>query len=125
MSDYRPHMLPKVRSERIMESMSGLPCTLRIASFVPGRRCYGPSTTVGCHLPVVGKGAGTKVTDMAVAAGCMACHDILDGRDAEAQAFIAEHYPAAMMQRMLNALVETHAILIDMGVIHIPNARIG
>jgi hypothetical protein len=103
----------------IMASASGQPCTLRIASFL-GRPCASSETTVGCHLPVSGKGISTKVTDLAVAFGCMNCHEILDGSEARA---LAEQYPAAFHNRLLNALVETWTILAADEVIEIKDGR--
>jgi hypothetical protein len=119
---YRPHMLPKVRSDLIMASAAGKPCTARIASFIPGRCCAGRDTTVGAHAPVTGKGMSTKVTDIAVLFTCGPCHDIIDGRDPAAWKHLIENYPAAVLDRILNGLVETHALLIDQGVIIIPDA---
>lgn len=107
-----------------MDAANGAPCTLRIASFIPGRRCAGDDTSVGTHLPVWGKGKGTKVTDMAVAFGCRACHAIIDGVDREALRFLEENYGAAMTTRMLHGLTETHSLLITQGVIQIPGATI-
>ncbi|MFV1626822.1 MULTISPECIES: nuclease domain-containing protein [unclassified Phaeobacter] len=124
MIQHRPHLLPKIRSEGIMDAAEGAPCTLRIASFVPGRRCAGHETTVGCHLPIWGKGKSTKVTDMGVAFGCSACHAIIDGVDQEALRYLEKKFGAAMMTRMLHGLTETHALLIDHGVIVIPDAVI-
>lgn len=121
---HNPMMLPKVRSDAIMAAAEGSPCTLRIASFIPGRRCTGQDTTVGTHLPIWGKGTSTKVTDMAVAFGCHACHDIIDGVDQEARRYLAEKFGAAMTERMLHGLTETHALLIDRGIIQIPDAVI-
>ena len=113
---YRPHMLPKVRSAKIMAHASGQPCTLRIASFF-GVRCSGSNTTVGAHLPTAGKGIATKSTDMAVVFACDECHRLLDSQQA------AMHYPVATLDRMIAALIETHAILITEGVIVIPDAE--
>lgn len=125
MTHYNPHMLPKVRSEILMAEMDNMPsCTLRIASFLPGGKCSGNDTLVGCHLPVVGKGIGTKVTDLAVAAGCARCHDILDGRDQNSLAYIIDHYAAALNERLLNGLVETHSILAKRGIIAVPDGKI-
>ena len=118
------HLLAKVRSDRIMASAMGQPCSLRIASFVPGRRCSGVDTTVGTHLPVFGKGMSTKVTDMAVAYGCHACHQIIDGPDKEARDYIFKHFPAAVVERMLHGLVETHCRLIEDGIINIPDGEL-
>jgi len=116
-----PMLLPKVRSDRIMTAANGQPCSLRIASFV-GLSCGG--TVVGCHLPVTGRGVSTKATDLAVAFGCHVCHEILDGRAQNLQEQIIQQYPAAFGHRLLNALVETQARLVDMGVITVPGAEI-
>lgn len=121
---YNPHMLPKIRSDAIMAAAEGSPCTLRIASFIPGRRCSGNDTTVGTHLPIWGKGTSTKVTDMAVAFGCEACHAIIDGVDREALRYLEEMHGKAVLQRMLHGLTETHALLISADVIQIPDAVI-
>ena len=107
------HLLPKVRSDQIMASAAGQPCALRIASFVPGHRCSGTNTTIGAHLPVMGKGTSTKVTDLAVVYCCFNCHAILDGADGGRQKYVLENFPAAVVERMLNALVETQARLIE------------
>lgn len=124
MSHYRPHMMLKVRSKAIMRSGKGQPCKLRIASFVPGRRCGSIETTVNNHISSGGKGTSTKDTDMATAHGCDVCHAILDGRDRDALDYIQEHYPTAMLDRVIKGLIETHADLIDRGIIIIPDAEI-
>lgn len=118
MIDHRPHLLPKLRSELLMSSMRHYPCTLRIASFL-GEPCAHQSTVVGCHLPVIGKGIGTKVTDLAVVAGCAHCHDILDDRNGKLRQ--VERYGSAYHMRLLNALVETQALLLRDGVIEVPD----
>ena len=94
MSYYNPHWMTKVRSEHLMKAANGKPCTLRISSFFPGYSCS-DGTTVGCHLPVGGKGTSTKETHLAVAFGCSHCHDILDGRDWKRAEYIVEKYPSA------------------------------
>lgn len=124
MTYYNPQMAPKVRSQHIMDSAKGKPCTLRIASFYPGYSCASDETTVGCHLPVGGKGKATKVTDLAVVFGCKHCHDILDGADWKRQEFITEKYPMAYADRLINAMMETHAMLVDDGLLVVPGARI-
>ena len=43
--------------------------------------CGHRETVVGAHLPSFGRGVSTKVSDLAVAALCGRCHDLLDGRD--------------------------------------------
>lgn len=127
MNDYRPHLLEKLRSKPLMRIIRGAdthipyPCTLRIASFIPGRTCSG--TACGNHLPISwGKGTSTKVTDMAVASGCAACHAILDGHDPDGWAYIVEHYPAALAGRLLDGLTETHALLLRDGIIQVKAA---
>ena len=121
MTDYRtitnPALLPTVRSEPLMQAIEGMPCSLRIASFVPGLRCAPPETVVGCHLPGISKGVGHKNTDLAVAAGCSVCHDILDGRDRARSDYIAANYPAALQERLNRALQETQARLVGLGII--------
>jgi len=120
---YFPQRLPKVRSTAITSAAMGSPCTARLASFL-GLQCESRATTVNAHLPVLGKGTSTKVTDMASSFTCSLCHDILDRRRPELFDAIAERYPAGIALRMLESLVETHAILIDMGVIQVKDARI-
>jgi hypothetical protein len=112
-----PHLLPKIRSEAIMQAMQHFPCALRIASFIPGRKCAPQNTVVGCHLPTIGKGMGTKVTDLAVAAGCQHCHDLLDGRDRAGAEYLIQNMPTAVATRMTDALVETQARLVALGII--------
>lgn len=75
------------------------------------------------HLPVDGKGMSTKVTDIATTVGCARCHDLLDGRDADGLAYLIEKYPSVVSERMLKALIMTHTILIEEGVIVIPDAE--
>lgn len=119
-----PHMLPKVRSHRIMAAANGNPCALRVASLYPNHRCSGDDTVVGCHLPVSGKGTSTKVTDLAVAFGCANCHAIIDGPDKMRREYIQENYPSALAMRMLNGLVETHARLTAEAIIFVRDGEI-
>lgn len=120
---YRPHMLPKLRAPSIMEAAAGMPCTVRISSFIPGHTCSGRNTTVGAHLPVFGKGMSTKVTDLAVAFCCQHCHDLIDGRD-HRWSYLREQYPTAIMERMLNALIETQTLCLMQGIIIVPRAEL-
>lgn len=123
-----PALLPKVRSQMLMQAIGGklpsgvqidpMPCSLRISSFIPGWKCSGPDTVVGCHMnKTLGKSMGSKGSDLAVAAGCQHCHDILDGRDRARANYIADHYATAMMLRALLGLQETHARLVGLGLI--------
>lgn len=129
MTDYRtitnPALLPVVRSESLMQAINGMPCSLRIASFLPGRRCAPAETVVGCHLPGIGKGVGHKNSDLSVVAGCAACHDILDGRDRAGADYVAAHYPAALQERLNRALQETHSRLVGLGIISVKGFEIG
>jgi len=116
-----PHMLPKVRSDALRQSCDGFPCSLRLAGLL-GLPCAPMSTVVGCHLPVIGKGVGTKVSDIFIAAGCKTCHDILDGVG-EYRAIIEDRYPAAFAHRILMGLAETQSRWIGMGLIVVPDGR--
>ena len=122
-----PHLLPKVRSRRIMDAVGGkysepFPCALRLCSFVP-TPCAPRETVVACHLPIFGKGTATKVTDMAIAAGCRKCHALLDMTDSRAFAIMAKD-PGAWWKQILRANHETLARLIQMGLIQIPQAEL-
>lgn len=122
MTIHNPALLPKVRSPLLMSSINGMPCSLRIASFV-GLPCAHEATVVGCHLPGIGKSMGSKVSDLHVAAGCQTCHDLIDGRDKRIE-FIRANYPAALAERLLLALAETQARQVALGNITGPDWRI-
>ena len=119
-----PNMFTKVRSKAIMASANGATCSLRIASFIPGLRCAGDDTTVGAHLPVWGKGTSTKVTDLAVAHSCETCHRLLDNPSPRELAYIEMYCAAPFMERLLHGLTETHAQLLDAGVIIVPDGEL-
>ena len=115
---FNPHLLPKVRSTALLQAVRGMPCALRIASLYPGHTCAGVDTVVPCHLDrTIGKGMGTKVSDLFVAAGCLHCHDIIDGRDRMRRDWIMETYPAAYAERLIKGLSETQARWVGMGLI--------
>lgn len=116
-----PSMLPKVRSEALMQSIQHMPCCLRVSSFYPGHKCAGRDTVVGCHLPTIGKGMSSKVSDLFVAAGCFHCHDIIDGRDRKRADFIQQNYPTAYALRLLHGLAETQSRWISMGLLSTPD----
>ena len=124
MSFYNPEMLPKIESQALLDAIRGMPCTLRIASFVPGYACAPRATVVPCHIRTIGKGMAIKVSDIFVAAGCLHCHDLLDRRDSRWN-YLQDHYPAAVLQRVINGLCETQTMLIHAGKINIPNSTIG
>jgi hypothetical protein len=121
---HNPALLPKVRSEALTRACQHMPCALRIASFVPGHTCSGDDTVVGAHLPVFGKGTGTKVSDLFIVAACWQCHEILDGRDKRAHDYIAYHYPTAMLQRMLNGLAETQSRFVMLSLLTAANMEV-
>lgn len=110
-----PHMLPKVRSEDLRQSARQMPCTLRIGTFI-GIPCRSTSTNVMCHLPVHGKGIGTKVSDLHMACGCNVCHDLLDHRD-ERGMMIRERFPHAYYEQLFKANAETLSRWVQMGLI--------
>lgn len=121
---FNPHMLPKVRSEAIMDMAEGAPCTLRLCSFFTPYRCSSEATTVGAHMPVFGKGVSTKVTDLAVVFACGRCHDIQSGVDLERYNWLTEKYPSVLPTRIMHAMAETWTFLVLQGVIVIPDAEI-
>lgn len=115
-----PELLPKVRSAALRQAIRGMPCSLRISSII-GRECAARSTVVPCHLPTIGRGISTKVTDLAVAAGCHHCHDLLDMRRWRT---FTHSETAEITGRLLHALVETQARLVMAGIIEVRGAEI-
>lgn len=124
MSFHNPQMLPKVRSRRLLDATRHMPCCLRISSFYPGHKCAGADTVVPAHVPTIGKGVSSKVSDLFVVAACFHCHDILDGRDLERRNYLMETYPSAVLQRILDGMAETQARWIGMGLIQIDGMEV-
>lgn len=122
MSHYNPHLLPKVRSDIMLRAIGRMPCTLRIASFVPGLTCSHRDTVIPAHIASIGKSMGSKVTDSMVVASCLCCHDLLDQRDKRG-IMLMEKYPSAVLQRVICAIAETQSILVAIGVIKIKGAE--
>lgn len=116
MTIHNPMLLPKVRSMSLRRSIATMPCALRISNFIPGHGCSHQVTVVGAHAPTIGKGTGTKVSDLFLCAACSNCHDLLDGRD-QRWWWLMEKYPAAVMQRVLDGLAETQSRWAGMGLI--------
>ncbi len=120
-----PMMLPKVRSPALLAAVKDMPCTLRVASFIPGQQCAHQTTVVPCHIDrSLGKGMGAKVSDLFVAAGCFHCHNIIDGRDQKSVAYIMDHYPTAFMERLLKGLCETQSRWVSMGLIEVKGGEV-
>jgi hypothetical protein len=113
---YNPHMLPKVQSEQLCNSIRSLemPCTLRIANFV-GLVCDGHAVE-GHHLPVFGKGMGTKVSDIYQGAACRVCHDVAHSKTG---AELRVKYPNAYTERLWFAMAETQGLWLQGGLIGI------
>ncbi len=121
MSRYNPELLPKIRSDRIKQAVQGMPCTLRISSFLSGHKCSDQSTVIPAHVRSFGKGVNTKVSDLHVIAACLHCHDLLDGRDGKWE-ILLDRYPAAVLQRVINAIYETQNMMLSVGAIIVPDA---
>lgn len=120
-----PALLPKIRSRSLLDAVRDMPCTLRIASFLPGGACSHQTTVVPCHLDrTIGKGMGAKVSDLFVAAGCFACHNLLDGRDRAGADYLMQNYPTAVMERCLRGLCETQSRWVEMGMIEVKGGEI-
>ena len=125
--NYRPHMLPKVRSKKLMAAYEEYPCTLRISGIIHGFQCASNDTVVGVHPErfgsggVIGKGMSTKASDMLTMAGCFHCHNLISGVDPRIE-WIIQNHKELFLQRCNAALHETLALHIQSGVIIIPDA---
>lgn len=131
---YRPHLLTKVRSEVLMQSIGGkgvdlnidgpMHCTLRLAGLV-GLRCADRSTVVGCHQGNLGKGTSTKTSDLSVVAGCLVCH-MLQERLLTGWKLLHldPEMRALMYERILAATHETHSVLAGQGIIRVKGATL-
>lgn len=122
MKHHSPSLLPKLRSDVLMDAMRHYPCTLRLCTFL-GESCAPSNTVVGCHLDSQGRGMSTKSSDLYVVAGCMKCHDILDRRDSRWK-ILHERYPAATERQIRMALQETLALLLRDGIIIVKGGEI-
>ncbi len=119
MTILNPHSLAKIRSEALMSGVRGMPCTLRVASFM-GLPCASVETVCAHHLPVIGGGMSTKVSDLFTVAACATCHEIVHGK---AGVELRHRYPHAYMERLLMALCETQARHVMAGRIVIPDGK--
>ena len=111
-----PHLLPKVRSDALRRSATEMPCTLKLAGFA-GHACTGRNTNVMAHLPVHGKGVGTKVSDLHMVCACAMCHDLLDARNTLGMK-IRELYPHAYWEQITKAHAETLSRWVELGLIN-------
>jgi hypothetical protein len=119
-----PSLLPKIRSRSLLDTIKEMPCTLRIASFVPGGACASQATVVPCHVKGHGKSNASKVSDLHVVAACIHCHDIMDWRDKKGAEYIADRYAAALAWQVVNAICETQSRWVAMGMIDVKGAEI-
>lgn len=124
MNEHSPTLLPKVRSEILMNAIGGkfgseyhlpYPCALRLCTFF-GEPCAPRDTVVGCHLDSVGKGMSTKSNDIFVAAGCRKCHALIDRTDERWQ-ILFDRYAAATEHQIRMAMQETLGRLLADGII--------
>ena len=122
MTILNPILLDKIRSQPLLDAIEGMPCTLRISSFIPGHSCSAVSTVVPVHIRTPGTGISTKPSELAAVAGCFNCHNLLDARD-EKWRYLMENYPAAVLWRLVQALLETHARLQMAGIIEVKGAE--
>lgn len=120
---YRPHLLPKLESDWLLGKISGLPCTLRVASLVPGFRCAHQDTVIPAHIGGLGKGMSTKVSDLEVCAACHTCHDLIDMRGGR-WGWLMEHHALTVSERMRLACDETRRILLALGHIQIAHGSL-
>ena len=102
-------LLPKVRSKKLMAAAKGQMCSLRL----PGICNHNPQTTVLAHLPGIGKGISTKVSDLHGAFACSACHDAIDRFGYEKFGLTA----AMVLDAMLRGHCETQARWVSLGLI--------
>jgi hypothetical protein len=124
MDNYRPHMRSKVRSKKIRNAARDSPCTLRISSLVPGYACSAPDTNVLCHMNGTTKGMSSKVSDIDAGFACSNCHAILDNVDKERGEYLHRKFAALVENRMRQSVSETLAILLDEGIIVIPDGAL-
>ena len=117
--DPSPLRLPKVRSAALIQATHDMPCSLRLASLLL-RPCEGDVMAV--HLDKAGgKGMGTKVSDLAVVAGCNACHCLLDGRDRSGWSILMDKHEKQVLAQCIRALLETQSRWVALGLITGPD----
>ena len=107
----KPRRRPRPKQTKIRASACNQDCTLRF----PGVCDFRTDTTVLCHSNLLadGKGMGLKAPDTRGAYGCVACHDVLDGRRPRPDGMTYEH----MLELFEQAVERTHAILRRLGLL--------
>lgn len=107
--------LPKLRSNALRKSARGQPCSLRL----PGICNHRDETTVLAHLPGIGKGVGSKVSDLHAAFACSSCHDAIDRHTYEKHGLTG----AIVLDAMLRGHSETMARWLLMGLLQVPDGE--
>ena len=94
-----------IRSSKILSHAKGQNCTLRLPGICNGN----PDTVVFCHLNTgaAGKGMGIKAHDSLGFFGCSACHAAYDQQRGRAE----------LALEVLDAVCETHVLLVKAGLI--------
>lgn len=123
-----PHMLTKVRSDAIMafpktHREKTAHCSLRLCTFVQ-EPCMSRETLAMCHLDfTIGKGMGTKVSDILTVCACAKCHDLLAGVDPRGHK-IRQQYPTQFWQQVLRAHAATLSMLVQAEIITVPDGEL-
>lgn len=95
------------KQDKYTRSARGRPCQIRI----PGSCEPGPQNenVVPCHDN--GAGMAMKASNIQIAYGCRACHDVVDGRAK------TEHAPALIRIWFLEGILRTQEIMIKEGIL--------
>lgn len=103
-----------IRSRKILNHAKGQPCQLAL----PGICGHDPETTVFSHLNghAFGKGAGVKAHDFAGVFADYCCHTYLDVGHGT-NPIISD---LELSQALLKGVIGTWLILIEDGIIHVP-----
>lgn len=96
---------------KIQASARDQDCSLRF----PGVCNFRTDTTVLCHSNLLadGKGMGLKAADTRAVYGCVACHDVLDGRNTRPENMTYDH----MLDLFEAGVRRTHEILTRKGLL--------
>lgn len=118
-------MIPKVRCPDYLNLARTSPCTLRLSGILTGRPCASHDTVVAAHLPVAGKGVGTKVSDLAIVFACWRCHDLIDGRINPDPKIAPANWREIMLQAMLTGMAESLTLGAIHEIVHFRNMTMG